>query len=759
MENKDYHEDHGFIDPLTWMDSATTEEVSGLIDGLDGLGGDLRAQTQSFLKLLESTEDYQNSAPVGFPIMFGSTGLTLLEWLDTSGTYTIAEQSKAFVQKLSHGNKMTKNVQKRIQRNWSVERGGSFETPEVRLTGSILHPEARLTIVTDLRTAAGWLQSPMSCFIKGAHRLLGWQAPMTCQQFVDAYLAWSAPEGLNQTYYAAELWEPDLHMSDDEFTNLSDDTTRELSNFAQAVLNFLHSLLIKATEWQSLSDQERNGILLGAHTAASLLQNKGLLMPFVSVIPNLARLMDVEGVNSLGLANSAGEPTAVVDLALFTVRMREAYTADSEYDFGIKMISPLSRHLDKILDNPTQVRQELLEFRTAYLTKFVVQLSDHGGKLYGHVDKLTPECEPILREFLRSTQAWFCEMGLDYNPKTDEVTYVQLDPTNRPEETSLLREMWQKKFLDLINAVTSKSVDELMADLDLDELDDYKKRAEKAISEMDTTALTTIASALEEKKEEVLFKLREHTNLLLITDELHDEISTKVEGLLPPESLSDTDILSAESAKDDEIKELKQLGELQDQYEVSLKEEVKELRAQLHDKNRSNDAVSLANKEDPPKVAPVLLRLLSGDGTLKDTLDVVNVLYPDTAQVLPSAYESIVGCGYKNIGKVMEALIKLCGDYYTAIMIKKQADSTARLTLGSLYKAGESDTTMANPKLAAMRNFRVDTATNSTDYSFTQHLTLGAKRGEQTCLQVHFRIIDGIMLIARVGSHLETASS
>ncbi len=82
-------------------------------------------------------------------------------------------------------------------------------------------------------------------------------------------------------------------------------------------------------------------------------------------------------------------------------------------------------------------------------------------------------------------------------------------------------------------------------------------------------------------------------------------------------------------------------------------------------------------------------------------------------------------------------------------------DTVARKALGMAYRAGESDQTMAIPKLRAQREFKYNGETTV----FSQHLTLGTKRGDQATIQVHFKIIDKKLVIARVGTHLDVTSS
>lgn len=143
-----------------------------------------------------------------------------------------------------------------------------------------------------------------------------------------------------------------------------------------------------------------------------------------------------------------------------------------------------------------------------------------------------------------------------------------------------------------------------------------------------------------------------------------------------------------------------------------------------------------------------------------DVLAFFEATSPDRVRVLPSAWESAKGYSlpYDPSERMLEVLGKLVGPYLDALR-NGQPDTQARHVLGGkVYSAKESDTTLSNPRLRAMREFHVD----GEKRLFVQHLRINNEVGARG-MRVYFCVEgteqDKQILIAYVGSHLELVSS
>ena len=190
----------------------------------------------------------------------------------------------------------------------------------------------------------------------------------------------------------------------------------------------------------------------------------------------------------------------------------------------------------------------------------------------------------------------------------------------------------------------------------------------------------------------------------------------------------------------------------------------RELEAEKQRASQLGKALALANDEvtqlqaaaeaDATSNSDAFVALIRSSTPLA-VIEAFKALAGNHVVVLDTALASAKKSAFKNTSKLMEALSILSDDYYNQIVVEGKPDAVAKNTLGFAYRAGESDQTMAVAKLRAQREFKYEGET----VACTQHLTLGTKRGNQTSIQVHFKIIDKKLVIARVGTHLDVASS
>lgn len=182
---------------------------------------------------------------------------------------------------------------------------------------------------------------------------------------------------------------------------------------------------------------------------------------------------------------------------------------------------------------------------------------------------------------------------------------------------------------------------------------------------------------------------------------------------------------------------------------------VQDLTTQLQDAQQKLQKAGQLIAEQPTQVAPVvkcdhnlLQRALSDDLRLSEIPDIVKA-YFNHVVFLPGSTDELKNSIYKKPAKVLEALIRLCGPYYETLMSGKP-DSVAMEIMGNLYRANESGLTMGTPDLRRLREFEV----NGKRVEFEQHLDIGTRHGDAYCMQVHFRIIEGVLYIGRMGGHL-----
>src|SRR5690606_33036680 len=85
-----------------------------------------------------------------------------------------------------------------------------------------------------------------------------------------------------------------------------------------------------------------------------------------------------------------------------------------------------------------------------------------------------------------------------------------------------------------------------------------------------------------------------------------------------------------------------------------------------------------------------------------NVLKVIEAIYPDRIEVLPSAFKSAVGQTGFNQGKRMFDLLRRLADEYLPQYLT-QGDNAARKVFASSYSAQESDTVMSSERTRSQR--------------------------------------------------------
>lgn len=198
-------------------------------------------------------------------------------------------------------------------------------------------------------------------------------------------------------------------------------------------------------------------------------------------------------------------------------------------------------------------------------------------------------------------------------------------------------------------------------------------------------------------------------------------------------------------------------------YEAS-QVQLKELRASNHQLKASIDTLqrsSFSNSREGAELSDEgirdLIRKLSTSESLEpaELLRLYSWLAPDRLVVLPSAIESAEDASdFKNPERIGNTLSALVFEYLDAIT-SGTADSQARHILGSGYAAKESQTVQQSSTLRSEREFKYQ---GETVY-FRQHIGFGRGYGTQNNVRLYFKVIEGKIVIAYCGAHLNTAST
>ena len=129
---------------------------------------------------------------------------------------------------------------------------------------------------------------------------------------------------------------------------------------------------------------------------------------------------------------------------------------------------------------------------------------------------------------------------------------------------------------------------------------------------------------------------------------------------------------------------------------------------------------------------------------------------PDRVVVLPSAKVSADEANdYRNGHRLADLVQRLLYPYFDAIQ-SGEADATARKILGNNnYAAKESQGVEQNRSLRSQREFEY----NGETYYFQRHLSLGRNYGTADSIRLYFEIIEGKVVIAYCGKHLDSVQT
>ncbi|WP_455233121.1 hypothetical protein [Geopseudomonas aromaticivorans] len=141
--------------------------------------------------------------------------------------------------------------------------------------------------------------------------------------------------------------------------------------------------------------------------------------------------------------------------------------------------------------------------------------------------------------------------------------------------------------------------------------------------------------------------------------------------------------------------------------------------------------------------------------TPREVLEYLQLLAGDRLSVLPSAWESADDAERFEYSRRLLSLLDTLVFSYAPSLIAGTPDSQARATLGDAYSACESDATMADQTCRAKREFTY----KGEKRVFVRHLKVGNCPGANRGMRIYFDIIDGVVVLAYCGQHLDTSTT
>lgn len=719
---------------MTEIDGELGQALKGLLTSIlmDDFDGNIRSQNVAIAQRGEAIADFsEDDAPMGFPILSDTGDLNLLQYLDKHRILTFEEQLNLAADNISEkgSRKLNSATRKRLSKIWKGNYDGSTRDLEILLTQLILHPITRTGLVGNIKEQSNWRKDPVVKMLITAHNWLGYDGSiMAVKDFLSRYET-------ADHFWPLEIWEA---IPVDEFGR----TDEEGMRLAKAFEGFLIALLASAQDWENLTDQQRKGVILGAHAVSSLMLTRVVLAPFDAVIPNFRDVVMFEPIIHVGLCDSKGNPSAIFELARSMAVNIKTETGRSHGELVHASIKSIIESVSFDLSMFDAMKGSMRAYFAGKLVNRLMKVEHcfeqavRKFKADGSHYSLTDEGRQCITQVGESLASWREKLRADLATDGQRIA-DELSPADQKRY-----DYWVSEFLKVmtINEYT-QPFDQYLIQHNVN-IELLQQQAQEAVSTMDTDALTKVTKQMTEAKSAAEGILTALYKPLLITDEQ----TASEPKISVPESVA--------SLNDDGL--LDDLEETITRLETELGAE-KSRRTQLgKDLAKATTELEDVKKsagDFTPDTSDAFLALVRGSTPLA-VVEAFKALSANHVVVLDSALASAKKSTFKNATKLMESLILLAGEYYNQIILEGKPDSVAKDVLATTYRAGESDTTISVPKLRAQREFKYEGET----VLFAQHLTIGVKRGNHTTIQVHFKIIDKKLVIARVGTHLDVAS-
>jgi len=384
--------------------------------------------------------------------------------------------------------------------------------------------------------------------------------------------------------------------------------------------------------------------------------------------------------------------------------------------------------------------KKLIEIEKTIIAKSIEKLIRTHNNIYSKVIYLIPDYESKEKNTNLFSQKWESLSALCLNSEEQSVLIAKLNET-----TDLI-----EHFQGGINSIKNK-VDRLKADANLAVSD--------SLNPFDNIEKLNL---LYRQHREQIDILKDTWKLVLDAMIPNDDfVSAFGQAAYSSNSIKSTAPLPT---IEEQLAKEKQRLELELHRNMELEDEVSSLKIQCHQfdlkikamhnqTNKLKDSVyNQSNVQISDNERAALISVLTNIqfATPIDVLTSLRILYPDRVKILANAWTSAKESHqFKNTERLFLLLKTLVNEYLDAIN-NGQPDSTARQLFGKAYAAHESETVMKSQSLRNKRLFLVD----DTDVLMEQHLNIGVSSSLKETIRVHFKVIDGIVVIGHCGEHL-----
>lgn len=185
--------------------------------------------------------------------------------------------------------------------------------------------------------------------------------------------------------------------------------------------------------------------------------------------------------------------------------------------------------------------------------------------------------------------------------------------------------------------------------------------------------------------------------------------------------------------------------------------ESNDMRVELYNLRLFKDNVALpVHRPEPLALNMDMMRRVAMRDSITptDVLMFIESVSEGRVVVLDSAWKSAKeAASFQQTGRMLDVITAMVFPYYDSLMAGNP-DATARAILGNSYSANESETVSSHRRLRALREFEYQ----GDVHFFERHLKAGNGAGLEG-MRIHFDIIDGKVVIAYTGPHLECSSS
>ena len=707
----------------------------------------LASQYDSFVSSLglkpNELEFYVHTqGPIGLPHLYGAKDKDLLTWLESIGAWGGKAQLKTLLQsRRSSAVKNTKKLEKIITNNWAARHHPINEQQVLvkHILNTILfNPVYRSLTWEDSTDSLSkyWSYGPVAALLRTSQLWTDCKESERLQDFIIDYD--------EEVFWPGILIEDKGHLP------------KELKG---ALGGFLNATLQIAQHWCDLNEKQRNGVLLGAWAGASFFQSSHVFIPFAAIHTELRSRLRMNG-DMLAASLCSQDGTGQMSLLVTQLLINNAGLANllgieipaGKYNYGIG------------------------EMALAGLINCVVNFDEAQAIAVVHTNAIIDSKEVILNNFIEHMEKCISANGLQSECETSVLKlrgefqrlFSQCNEHRGKSQLEIdVIILYQQAILNLLEKVESKEL--LSTYIEQQQsarttgtvshsINKLKKKLINAANALDTDQVIQITSEIEFEKASLLVAFDDYLEDLFIeqtvlqkVEEITEKDNDRIQYLIKTYN-AEQPVTQTEAAQ----KKLQDQLSIKDAQCQALEAELANTKAELHNKKNRSTSMEhnqVSDREQMLSENNPIYRSLKEDAKLVDVLEALPALFPNRVYVLPSAIANARKSTYKNVRKVVNNLLSLCGPYYDALA-SGQSDATARKIIGTVYRAQESESTLANPRMHKLREFDVDGET----VLFTQHLTLGIRRNEQTCIQVYFRIIENKLIIAYVGKHLPISS-